>query len=283
MNYKHDLVFKSNQKILEMNENSDFNLIDILGIEASSYTLNTAQSEQDGATTTLVKVEPREITVKGDIEKNSNELVNREFLIRFFNPYMEGEMFITRNNIARKIQYKVSSLDFLTNKMYEDIDFTLVLECIEEPYFSDSKNKGSYLTAISPQFAFPLSICPRKIMGYRVFKPVMPLVNDGDKETGLEIIVTAKRGKMENIKFILNDSEFIKVNCSLDQGDVLRVDTNLRRKLVSLNGMNVIHKIDRNSSFFKLKIGKNILRYECDNGGSNIDIDVQFYRKFLGV
>ncbi len=283
MNYKHNLIFKSNKKELEMNDKTDIKVIDIQGIEASSYTINTAQSEQDGSTVTSVKIEAREITITGDIEKNESELVNREKLIRFFNPKQEGEIIITRNNISRKIQYRVSSLDFVTNKMYECIDFTLVLESTEEPYFSDAKNSGNYLTAVSPQFTFPLVISPTKIMGYRTFKPVMPLVNDGDKETGIEIIVTAKRGKMDNIKLILNNNEYIKVNVTLAQWDELRINTNPRKKSVMLNGVNIINKIDRNSTFFNLKIGKNILKYECENGNTNIDIDVQFYRKYLGV
>ncbi len=283
MDYKHELTFKSNKKELQMDSKTDIKVIDIQGIEASSYTINTTNSEQDGATVTSVKIEPREITITGDIEKNSKELKNRDYLIRFFNPKQEGEMFITRNNIARKIQYRVSSLDFATNKMYDCIDFTLVLESTEEPYFSDAKNSGNYLTLINPQFTFPLGICPTKIMGYRVFKPVIPLVNDGDKETGLEMIITAKRGKMDNIKLILNNNEYIKVNTTLEQWDELRINTNPRKKSVRLNGVNIINKIDRNSTFFSLKIGKNILKYECDNGGTNIDIDVQFYRKYLGV
>lgn len=283
MDYKHNLVFKSNKKELTMNSNTDIHVIDIQGIEASSYTINKASSEQDGGTVTSVKVEPREITITGDIEKNEKELTNRDFLIRFFNPHTEGDMFITRNNIERKISYKVSSFDFVTNKMYEWIDFTIVLECVEDPYFSDAKNRGNYLTLISPQFTFPLAICPKKTMGYRTFKPVMPLVNDGDKETGIEIIVTAKRGKMDNIKLTLNNKEYIKVNQTLNQWDILRINTNPRKKSVTLNGENIINKIDRNSTFFSLRIGKNILKYECDNGSTNIDIDVQFYRKYLGV
>ncbi len=283
MDYKHNLVFNSNRKELAMNDETDFNVIDIQGIEASSYTINTTNSEQDGTTVTSVKIEPREITITGDIEKNGNEDKNRDYLIRFFNPKQQGEMFITRNNVERKIQYKVSSLDFATNIMYEYIDFTLILECVEEPYFSDAKNSGNYLTAISPQFTFPLAICPKKIMGYKMFKPVMSLVNNGDKETGIEMIVTAKRGKMDNIKLTLNDNEYIKVNITLNQWDELRINTNPRKKSVTLNGVNIINKIDRNSTFFNLKTGKNVLKYECDNGDSNIDIDVQFYRKYLGV
>lgn len=286
MNYKFNVVFKRNDNTeLIMNETSDFRLIDIKGIEASSYSVNTEDSEQDGANVTSVKVEPREITVEGDIDKNANEDVNRDFLIRFFNPHSKGEMFITRNNISRKIEYKVSDLSFPTNKMYEYIDFTLSLECIEDPYFSDSKNKGNYLTLINPHFTFPLAIHKTKgrIMGYKCFNPIMPLQNDGDKETGLEIVITARRGKMDNIKLILNNKEFIKVYTTLQQGDILKINTNPRKKSVTLNGENIIHKIDRKSLFFSLKIGKNILKYECDNGETNVDINVLFFRKFLGI
>lgn len=283
MDYKQNLVFKSNKKELTMNSKLDIKVIDIQGIEASSYTINTTASEQDGASVTSVKVEPREITITGDIEKNENELANRDYLIRFFNPKQTGEMYITRNSVNRKIQYRVSSLDFTTNKMYERIQFILNLESTEEPYFSDAKNRGNYLTAISPQFTFPLVINPTKIMGYKTFKPVMPLVNDGDKETGIEIVAIAKRGKVDNLKFILNNNQYIKVNATLKEWDELRINTNPRKKSVALNGENIINKIDRNSTFFSLKIGKNILKYECDNGGTNIDINVLFYRKYLGV
>lgn len=268
-----------------MNSEKSIRVIDILGIEASSYSINTVDSEQDGASVTSVKVEPREITITGDIQKDEDELMVRDNLIRFFNPKSVGEMFITRNNISRKIQYRVSSLDFPTNKMYVYNEFTLVLESTEEPYFSDAKNSGNYLTLISPQFTFPLAIPAMRgrAMGYRTFKPYLPLINDGDKETGIKIIATAKRGKVDNLKFILNNKEYIKVNQTLKQWDILEINTNPRQKSVILNGDNIINRIDRNSSFFSLRLGKNILKYECDDGSTNIDIDVQFYRKYLGV
>lgn len=286
MDYKFNAIFESNNNRLEMNKNTDMRIIDIEGIEASSYTINTISSEQDGAIVTSEKVEPREITITGDIEKNENETENRERLIRFFNPKSTGIFYITRNDKERKIQYRVSSFDFATNKLYEYVDFTIVLESTEDPYFEDAKNKGNNLALISPQFAFPLVIrdTPKgKIMGYRVFKQYMPLINDGDKETGVEIVITAKRGAMKNIKLTLNDDKYIKVNQELNQWDVLIINTNPRKKRVKLNGTNIINKIDRTSAFFNLRIGKNILKYECEDGATNVDIDVKFYRKFLGV
>ena len=285
MDYKFNAIFKSDNNEIEMNKNADIKIIDIEGIEASSYTINTISSEQDGAIVTSTKIEPREITITGDIEKDKNETANRDKLIRFFNPRAIGEFYINRNNIERKIQYRVSSLDFATNKLFEYIQFTLVLESTEDPYFEDANNRGNNLTLISPQFTFPLVIMQerKKIMGYKVYKPYMPLVNDGDKETGLEIVITASRGQMKNIKLILNDNEYMEVNVTLNQWDVLTINTNARKKSVTLNGTNIISKIDRNSTFFSIGIGKSILKYECDDGATNIDINVKFYRKFLGV
>lgn len=286
MDYKFNVTFESNNNIIEMKKNTEIKIIDIEGIEASSYSINTINSEQDGAVVTSTKIEAREITITGDIEKNENELRNREKLIRFFDPKTTGEMYIERNDIERKIQYRVSALDFTTNKVADIIEFTLVLESTEEPYFSDAKNKGNNLALISPQFAFPLVIrkgTKGKIMGYRVYKNYMPLINDGDKETGLEIVITAKRGIMKNIKLTLNDNDYMQVNVTLEQWDILNINTNARKKSVTLNGTNIINKIDRNSTFFKLKKGKNILKYECEDGATNVDVDVQFYRKFLGV
>ena len=69
----------------------------------------------------------------------------------------------------------------------------------------------------------------------------MPLVNDGDKETGLEIIITASRGQMKNIKLTLNDNEYMQVNVTLNQWDVLTINTNPRKKSVTLNGTNIIN------------------------------------------
>lgn len=99
MDYKHNLVFECGKEKLEMNSRADIKLIDIQGIEASSYTINTRASEQDGVEVSSIKVEPREIIITGDIEKNERELINREKLIRFFDPKQR------RNIIHNKKSY----------------------------------------------------------------------------------------------------------------------------------------------------------------------------------
>lgn len=283
MDYKHNLLFKTNEGSLEMNSLLDIKVLDISGIEGTHYTIKTTDSQADGQNFNSMKIEPREITILGDIAKNDNETINREKLISFFNPKIQGTMFITRQGINRKINYRVSAAPkFETNKMADYIQFTVELQAVEEPYLEDTNNSGGFLTEITPQFAFPLAICPTKIMGYKRYKDFMVVTNKGDKESGVIIKVTAK-GNAEGIKLTLNDNEYIYIDIEMVQGDVLVINTNPRQKSVTLNGANIINKIDRYSTFFSVKKGKNRISYEVDEGSSNLDIEVDFYAKFLGV
>lgn len=286
MSYLKVQFIREDDETLTMSSKDDIKVIDITGIEASSYTINTTSSEDDGANVSNIKVEPREIEVKGDIAKNDNEDTNRQKLESFFDPHQDGTMYITRNDVTRKIQYNVSDLSFPTNKLKDFVQFTISLNCTEDPYFSDSSSYANTITETIKQFAFPLGIIKNtgKIMGYKQYDNTMPIINDGDKETGIEIIITAQRGTMKNIKITLNNDEYIKLNnFEMEQYDELIINTNRRKKSVTLNGTNIINKIDKYSTFFELKKGKNIFQYECDEGSENIDIETIFYRKFLGV
>ena len=110
MTYNLDLSFSSNNNQVIMGKNTEFKILTISGLEASSYTINKLESNQDGMTITSKKIEPREIRITGDIEKNEREDINREKVRSFFSPKYTGELVVNRNNVKRKIDYEVSSL-----------------------------------------------------------------------------------------------------------------------------------------------------------------------------
>lgn len=276
-----ELSFRCQNKTLEMKRESEFRVITITGLEASEYSINTINSNQDGAIVTYRKIEPREIVITGDVKKNSNEDVNRQTLISFFNPKSDGELKIRRNNNEKKISYAVSSFRFTNKKMNEWLQFELVLIC-SNPYFESIDNFGKNIASITKQFAFPLVICPKKIMGYKTFNNNVLLLNDGDCETGCEIHIKAVEGAVSNPKISLNE-QFISVNVDMTIGDELVINTNLRQKSIMLNGQNVIQKIDRKSSFFNLNVGDNVMKYDSDEGYQQMEVNVYFNKKYLGV
>ncbi len=278
-----EMTFSSQNKLIQMNKSSEFKILEVEGLEASAYSINKTDSNQDGAIITYRKIEPREIVIKGDIQKNANENNNRNKIINFFNPKFDGILKVFRNGTERKISYVVSSFKFINKKMSEFTQFQIILECVN-PYFESVDDFGNNVASISKQFAFPLVIPSGigKMMGYKTFNENVVLVNDGDCETGAEIHIKAKGGKVVNPKISLNDT-FIALNLEMVDGDTLIINTNQRKKSITLNGENVVQKIDRKSTFFNLNVGTNVLKYESDEGYSYMEVYVYFYKKYLGV
>lgn len=280
---KLELTFSSQNKLIQMNKSSEFKVLEIEGLEASEYSINKTDSNQDGAIITYRKIEPREILVKGEIMKNDNENTNRSKAINFFNPKFDGVLKVLRNNIERKITYTVSSFRFTNTKMSDFLTFELILECVS-PYFESVDDYGNNVASITKQFAFPLIIPSGRglIMGYKTFNNNVVLVNDGDCETGAEIHIKAVGGKVVKPKISLND-KFIALNINMEDGDTLVINTNQRKKSITLNDENVVQKIDRKSAFFNLNVGTNVLNYESDEGYSYMEVYIYFHKKYLGV
>lgn len=279
-----ELSFSCKNRLVEMGRYSEFRVISISGLEASEYTINSINSNQDGAIVTHRKIEPREIVIVGDVKKNVNEDLNRQMLISFFNPKFDGELRVNRNGNEKKISYVVSSFRFMNTKMNEWLQFEIVLDC-PNPYFESIDDFGNNIASVSKQFTFPLAILPQrggKIMGYKTFNNDVILDNDGDCETGCEIRIKANGGKVVNPKILLND-KFIAVNVSVGNNEVLKMNTNQRKKSITLNGKNVVQMIDRRSTFFNLEVGTNVLKYESSEGYAYMEVYVYFYKKYLGV
>ena len=257
---KLELVFTIQNKEIRLNDKiSGFNNMSLEGLEASNYSIQKVDSNQDGSIVTFKKIEPREITIVGDIEKNENEDFNRRLLISFFNPKFDGLMKVNRNNNKKKIQYEVSSFKFTNTNMYEPTEFEIILEC-PNPYFESIDNYGKNIAKVTKQFAFPLVILEGKgkIMGYKTYNNDVQLLNDGDCETGCEIHIKAL-SDVSNPKISLND-KFIEVKTKMEFGDELVINTNERKKSITINGQNVIQRINRKSTFFSLNVGD---KYMC--------------------
>lgn len=278
-----ELTFSSRNKSIQMNKKSEFRVNSITGLEASEYSIGTINNNQDGAVVTHRKLNPREITIVGDVKKNSNEDINRQTLISFFNPKFDGELKVRRNNDEKKISYVVSSFRFTNTKMAEWLQFEIILDC-PNPYFSSIDGFGKNIADITKQFAFPLAILKEKgkIMGYKTYNNNVSLFNDGDCATGCEIRIKVIKGTVSNPKLSLNN-QFIQVITDMKVGDELVINTNQRQKSIRLNEENIIQKINRKSSFFSLDVGDNIMTYESDDGYENMEITVYFYKKYLGV
>ena len=82
--------------------------------------------------------------------------------------------------------------------------------------------------------------------------------------------------------------EYIKVNMEIGENEKLVIDTKEGKETVNLitphEVKDVYNKIDLNSTFFKLIVGKNLIKYSSDIEGAKDKVTIIDYtNKYVGV
>lgn len=109
--------------------------------------------------------------------------------------------------------------------------------------------------------------------------------NEGDEEIPLQIEYT---GPATNPK-IINETtrEFIQVNMEIGEKEKLIINTAQGQETVNLvtpnETIDVYNNIDLNSTFFKLILGKNLIKYSSDNEGAKDKVSITYSNRYVGV
>lgn len=246
------LALSCNNNSLTIGKDTPVRLIDYEGLEAPTSQITTAQMAQGwGSVVTGKSIASRNITLTGEIADTANTPALRQELIRLFDPQLAGTLTVDYCGIQRTIDYYVESFRFSASNLYDNLQFSLSLLC-PQPYLLGIDNFGQDMAGITKMLAFPFVSRKDKgfITGYRTLRQEANIINDGDVDTGLEIHFIASRGPVTSPSITRVDTgEFLRIETQLAKGDTLIVDTNSGKKRVTLNGDNVFHKIDRQSSF----------------------------------
>ena len=278
----------------------EFGITQITGIESSELEVQfTDNALVDGATTDGKRIKSRPIHMEATLRDGRNNEVNRQRIIKFFNPKYTGKMTINHSGTKRNIEYELEGWTFLaTNDVHDNLSIIVDLKCAD-PFMKNIDNFGQNMADVVRQTAFPWRVVKRKvtvpapykgltlpgqITGYRKFKKEVHLPNDGDVPTGVQIRFIAARGSVKNPKITLvGTGQFMRVVVTMEQEDVLMIDTNVRHQVIELNGVNIYQKIDRRSEPFELGVGSNYLEYDADENYTNLDVKLFYTPLYLGV
>lgn len=298
------IELQCNGSVLRMGPHEELDITKITGLESSDIQVMTSENALvDGASVDGKKIKPRPIHIEASFRDSDNNSLKRQRIIRFFNPKYTGKALIENTGTPRNIEYELEGWAFKeVTSMDEELSIIVDLIC-PDPYMQNVDNFGRNMASVTPLFAFPWRVLPQKAdnlmdypekirglllegatMGYRTLKETVMLANDGDVETGLIIKFTASRGSVSNPKIIKTSTgEYMRVMVDMKQGDILVVDTNERHQIIELNGVNCYQKIDRKSEPFRLDVGENELKYEADANYVNLDVNIYYTPKYLGV
>lgn len=274
-------------------ENEDILLSHIEGLGIPSATSQKSQGiAQDGCDAEDTLLDTRVIKLDTTIRTKNREklyqLRRRIFRVinsKTYNPKTQkrGELLLYYTNDYKKyrIYARVEDIvDFNQRKNNKD-KATISFLCVN-PYFLDEEDYETYIKSMEGGLKFKLHF-PTKFAELSFYKNV---VNEGDTDTPLEIIYT---GFAEN-PTIYNDTtgEFMKVNMTIDSGQKLIINTADGQETVNLIDIDgtvtdVYNNIDLNSTFFKLIVGENKLRYTSNNETNRDSVSIKFSNLYTGV
>ena len=251
------------------------------GLGSVKTAINSQKSpRQDGVSVTSTTLEPRYITIEGQILEPDmvRQQAYREQMLRAFLPKVESELTIERYGTTRTIKCIPEVAPEFPSAMQSRLQsFFLSLIC-PNPYFETVTESSAEIVTWIGGLRFPLRLPtafalsgPKKIN----------VVNEGDVETPIriEIMAPATNPTLTHV----GTSEFIRVKQELTEKDVLVITTNFGNKRVEIGGENRFNYIDSDSTFFSLKPGDNILEYTSDDSQENARVKIAYKNRYLGV
>lgn len=298
------IVLTCNGRTLVMGPGEDLDITKISGLESSELEISTSDNALvDGVSVDGKKIGRRSIHIEAKFRSGRNNPENRAAVIKFFNPKYTGKALITNMGVSRNIEYELEGWTFAEQKNL-DTRLGIIVDLIcPDPYMLNVDNFGKNMAHYTAQFHFPWHSLARRatnknqypekarglmlggmITGYRTLRREVVLRNDGDVSTGIQIQFVARRGSVKNPKITnVKTGQYMRVVCDMEQGDVLLVDTNARHQVIELNGVNFYQHIDRRSQPFELQVGDNYLEYDADENYVNLDVNLFYRPKYLGV
>jgi hypothetical protein len=290
-----------NGRTLAMGPGEDLDITKVTGLESSEIEISTSDNAMvDGASVDGKKIKPRPIHIEASFRSTKNNPENRANVIKFFNPKYTGKALITNMGVSRNIEYELEGWTFATvSNMDNKLRILIDLIC-PDPYMLNVDNFGKNMANITALFAFPWRVTAAKVtdvaqpyrgcalggmtMGYRTLHKEVVLSNDGDIPTGVQIQFIATRGPVTNPKITnTGTGQYMRVNVEMAKGDVLLIDTNDRHQRITLNEVNYYQHVDRLSDPFQLAVGDNYLEYDADANYTNLDVNLFYTPKYLGV
>lgn len=275
------------------NPEEDVLLTHIEGLGHPGATSQKSQGvNQDGCNSEDSLLDPRVIKLLTTIRtKNREKLYElRRRIFRIINPKTynprtgkRGELLINYTNDYKKyrIHGKVEdSAEFNDRKNNHD-KATISFYC-QDPYWLDAERKDIDIKSVQGGLKFGLTL-PNKFSTVSFYKEID---NKGDVEAPVQIeyVGPAKNPRITNE----TTGEFIQVNMEIGEKEKLVIDTREGKETVNLitphETKDVYNNIDLNSTFFKLIVGKNLIKYSSDIEGAKDKVTIIDYtNKYVGV
>jgi Phage tail protein len=239
---------------------------------------------QDGDTHIDTVFQPRYIDLEGAIiETDLKEIKKyRKNILRVCNPKLGlGKITLELDGDIKEIYGVPDGSPVFPERGQEPIqNFVITWKC-PDPYWRDPLEISRALRAYQGRFTLPTTFP----IEFGVEGDTTILINDGDTPAPITIDI---QGPVTNPQVINKTTgQFIRVNLSLSENEVLHIDTGRPRRVeIYRDGRtieNAMGYIDHYSDFWELSVGLNEVQYIADAGNANAIVSVAWQNRYVGI
>jgi Phage tail protein len=272
---------------VELKSSAPFLLESIDGLGDVDADIQTQKAPfQDGSTYIDSVLQERPISIQITIltPDKPTLLQKRQYLASIFNPKLgPGTLRYENGETVREIEAVPDGVPvFPSGKDNRGPTFqkAIVNLLCPNPYWKSTEITEE--PTFEPLFQFPFE----GVFEIGIQRDKRIIVNDGDAPAPLYIEFY---GPATN-PVIMNKTtgEFIKVNQTLQEGEVMRIDTTPGKKSVYFvqpdgTERNVFNWIDLDSTFFQLVVGENEIEYSADSDIQGAVVNIKYHKLYNAV
>jgi len=158
-----------------------------------------------------------------------------------------------------------------------------------DPLFKNLIETKTTVAGTLPKFRFPLIIPETTgiIMGLKQTSLIVNILNKGAVDVGMRIVFRAIGTVTNPILIDIKSQQFFKLNKVMVAGEVIEVVTILGEKRIigTISGeeFNYFKYRDFDSSWLKLVVGDNLLRYDAETNLDSLEVWIYHNDKYLEV
>lgn len=238
----------------------------------------------DGSRLVASRVNDKDRTVsavyKGSLSEKANQ---REVVRSFFNHKRSYKLVVEYMGMKKACEGYLYHFSLPTANIHRNLELTFTLLCTQ-PYMLSYDDFAKNIAQVDGGLEFDFEIPEEGTdFGHYTFNQTVIIENDGDVGTDMKVVLRAT-GPVTNPKLI-KDDKFVRIIDTMKSGDEITIDLISKPCKITKNGVNIIGKTDRMSSFSKMAIdvGMNKISYNADDGYNNLEVYLYYNERYLGL
>lgn len=274
------------ENVIDLFNNDYFFLTNIDGFTIANVDIASSNTPSiDGDIINNTTVQPRPVVLDLRVKQGANVEAAKRWLLRAVKPKLKGKLRLTLDDRKTEI---AGIVEGITMPRFGESGVTcqISLHC-SSPFWQDAEYMIIEISRLIDKHYFPLDqgglAFPADGIPFGEYNlnNTQTYNNDGDAETGMLITIIALGAVVNPIIYAM-DGTFIGINDTMQQGDVIEINTNRGEKSVKKNGASIFSKLKPGSTFLQLAVGDNQLTVNSDAGTQgNMYFTLTFKRRFV--